>query len=80
MVTDTGLSKSSLSWALTGLFITYGTGQLISGYFGDKFQPKKLVAAGLCTTIIINILIPLCNSSALMTALWCVNGFAQAFM
>ena len=47
MVADTGLSKSALSMALTGSFITYGAGQVISGIFGDRYQPKTLVALGL---------------------------------
>lgn len=80
MVTDTGLSKSALSWALTGAFITYGAGQLISGYFGDRIQPKKLVTSGLCTTVLMNILIPFCSNTVQMSILWCINGFAQAFM
>ena len=42
MVTQTGLAKSELSVALTGCAITYGVGQLISGYFGDKVRPKLL--------------------------------------
>ena len=41
MVSDTGYSKSMLSMALTGSFITYGVGQIISGILGDKFSPKK---------------------------------------
>ena len=66
--------------ALTGSFITYGVGQLVSGYFGDRIQPKKLVFTGLCITIAMNLLIPLCPNYLLMTVVWCVNGFAQSFM
>lgn len=80
MVTSTGLTKSSLSTALTGAFITYGAGQLVSGYFGDKVQPKTLIAIGLVTTSCMNLLIPLCANTAQMTVVWCLNGFAQAFM
>jgi len=80
MVTSTGLAKSALSLALTGSFITYGAGQLISGYFGDKFQPKLLIALGLITSICMNLLIPICNNHVQMTVVWCFNGFAQAFM
>ena len=66
--------------ALTGAFITYGGGQLISGYFGDKVQPKKLIALGLAATICMNLLIPLCQNTVQMTIVWCLNGFAQSFM
>jgi len=80
MVTSTGLAKSTLSMALTGSFITYGAGQLISGYFGDRFQPKYLISLGLLISVLMNLLIPICNNNVQMTAVWCVNGLAQAFM
>lgn len=80
MVAATGFSKPELSAAVTGAFITYGVGQVISGFFGDRIQPKQLVLFGFIGTTTINILLPLCGSPWLMTALWCVNGFAQSFM
>lgn len=80
MVLDTGISKSMLSLALTGSFITYGIGQIISGMCGDRFSPKKLVSMGLIVTVLMNSLIPLCQNQYQMLAVWCVNGFAQSFM
>ena len=76
----TGISRSMLSMALTGSAVTYGIGQLISGVCGDKFSPKRLVSFGLSITVLMNLLIPLCNSPYQMLIVWCVNGFAQAFM
>ena len=76
----TSFSKSMLSMAITGSFITYGIGQIISGVLGDKFSPKKLVSLGFTITIVMNLLIPLCGSPYLMLAVWCINGFAQSFM
>lgn len=80
MVAETGFSKDSLSMALTGSFITYGIGQIVSGILGDKFNPKGLVSLGLLVTVIMNILLPFCGNPWLMCAVWCVNGFAQSFM
>lgn len=80
MVTQTGFTKDSLSMALTGSFITYGAGQIVSGIMGDRISPKKLVACGLAVTILMNILLPFCGNPWLMCAVWCVNGFAQSFM
>lgn len=80
MESATNFSRSSLSMALTGSFITYGVGQIISGVLGDKFSPKKLVLCGLMTTVLMNFLIPICNSPYIMTAVWCINGFAQSFI
>ena len=80
MVTSTGLAKSTLSVALTGAFITYGLGQLVSGVFGDKIQPKFLIAIGLVATTVMNALIPFCQNATQMAIVWCCNGFAQSFM
>lgn len=80
MSDDMQVEASLLSLAVTGSFITYGAGQLISGYLGDRIQPKRLVQIGLTTTIGMNALLPLCTAPWLMTVLWCLNGFAQSFM
>ena len=80
MVVATGFSRSALSTAITGSFITYGIGQIFSGICGDHFSPKKLIGLGLAVTSAMNLLIPLCAAPWQMTALWCVNGLAQAFM
>ena len=47
MVRVTCFSRSQLSMALTGSFITYGVGQIISGICGDGFSPKKILSFGL---------------------------------
>lgn len=76
----TQISKSLLSMALTGSFITYGVGQIISGICGDKISPKKLMSLGLACTVLMNCLIPICSNAYQMLIVWCLNGFAQAFM
>ena len=80
MATNTGIAKSLLSLSVTGSFITYGAGQIISGICGDKFSPKKLLLLGLGVTNLMNLLIPLCPNAYWMLGVWCINGFAQAFM
>lgn len=80
MVTATHIAKSTLSLALTGSFITYGAGQIISGICGDHFAPKKLVMYGLILSSSMNLLIPLCSSPYQMLVVWSINGFGQAFM
>lgn len=77
--TATGNARSSLAIASTGMFITYGAGQLVSGFLGDRIQPKILVTLGLVVSSIMNLLMPI-NLLPLQIVLWCVNGFAQAFM
>lgn len=80
MERETKMARSLLSMALTGSFITYGTGQIISGVLGDKFSPKKLISFGFIITIIMNLLIPFCRDPYQMLAVWCINGFAQSLM
>ena len=77
---STGFLRSALSYALTGSFITYGAGQIVSGVLGDRVSPKRLVSIGLIITCTMNLLIPLCPSPILMLIVWCINGFAQSFM
>ena len=80
MESATGFSKSMLSMPLTGSFITYGLGQIISGFCGDRISPKKLVTYGLVVTVLMNLMMPLCDNSYQMLAVWSINGFAQSFM
>lgn len=76
----TGISETALALAPTLSFITYGLGQLVSGYFGDRIQPRYLVFGGLLVTTLMNFVLPFCNTAYAMSAFWAVNGLAQAFM
>ena len=76
----TGMLETSLALAPTALFITYGIGQLISGYLGDRIQPKLLIGAGLVVTAFMNLLVPFCKTAETMSIFWGINGMAQAFM
>ena len=80
MVTDLRWPRSLAAAALTGSFITYGAGQVVSGICGDRVSPKKLVLYGLGATVLMNLLIPLCWNPVMMAVVWSVNGFAQAFL
>lgn len=80
MTAQTGMTKSMLSAAVTGSAVTYGLGQLLSGYAGDRISPKRLVFLGLSVAAVMNFLILFCTSHIQLTAVWCVNGLAQAFL
>lgn len=80
IVISEGIQKSVASLALTASAITYGLGQLISGYMGDRIEPKKLILGGLLTTMTTNLLITICSSPYQMAVVWAINGLAQAFM
>ncbi|MGL4735822.1 MAG: MFS transporter [Cellulosilyticaceae bacterium] len=75
-----GYSKSQLGAVVTALFISYGIGQLISGFLGDRFSPKPLVTIGLCVSAICNLFIFSSNAYWQLLAVWFVNGFAMSLL
>ena len=80
ILAENGFSYTDGSAALTVLFITYGAGQLLSGYLGDRFRPFWLIFLGLIVCASMNVLIPFCTTAAQMAVVWSVNGLAQAMM
>lgn len=75
-----GISKVAASMAVTGSFITYGAGQLISGWMGDHLKPDRLIFSGLIISGLMNVLVPVCAKPGWILVFWCINGFAQALM
>ena len=81
VVTDTGYEKSALSVILVCMSISYGIGQIVNGWIGDRIKPQNLIFIGLITASAINLTLPFFSySSPIMCVLWTVNGFAQAMM
>lgn len=80
IVESEGIAKKSASIVLTGLFITYGVGQIISGWLGDRIRPKYLMFGGLLVATLMNILLPLSTNTVYMLVIWCINGLGQAMM
>lgn len=80
IIQSEGILKSTASLAVTGSAVFYGCGQLLSGWLGDKIQPKRMISIGFITTILMNLSIPLCKNPYQMTVCWSINGLAQAFM
>ena len=80
IVEDLRITKTAASMAVTGAAITYGLGQFFSGVLGDKMRPDRLIFMGLLITIGCNLAVSALSSPAVMTAVWCVNGLAQAMM
>jgi sugar phosphate permease len=74
------LAKSTVSLAVTALFISYGLGQLLAGVLGDKAEPETLILAGLGGSVVINFLMPLVPGVTARTALWGINGLFQAMI
>lgn len=74
------ISKGLASLPVTGCFITYGIGQLLCGFLGDKLNPRKMIFAGLSATSLCNLLAALFPRMEVIIALWCLNGFFQSML
>ena len=48
-----------LGIAISAASVTYGLGQFVSGFLGDKFHPIALVGIGLGCAVVCNLLMPL---------------------
>ncbi len=75
------VTKPEAAVVTTVAFITYGVGQLLSGYIGDRISPRQLIFGGFALTVSMNFLLPVVSDSVfLMAVVWGINGVAQAFM
>lgn len=72
--------KAVAALALTACSITYGTGQLVSGYLGDKFKPQNIIFIGFIITSLMNLCVGTVGNGEMIVVFWAINGFAQAFM
>ncbi len=72
--------RSVAALALTVCSVTYGVGQLISGYLGDKFKPQSIIFVGFLITAVMNISVSILPGGKMLIILWAINGFAQSFM
>ncbi|MBO5052105.1 MAG: MFS transporter [Clostridia bacterium] len=71
--------KESAGMIVSALFITYGAGQILSGFLGDRFSPSHLIVCGLALTTVCNLAMPHAAGKAwLCMVIWGVNGLAQA--
>lgn len=80
LVADLQIDNATGGIAVTGAFIAYGIGQILSGVMGDRFSPVKIVAFGLIATTLVNIAVFFLQSIGAIIAVWCCNGFFQALL
>ncbi len=80
MMDDLAITKETASIAVTGSFITYAIGQLVSGFIGDLIAPRRMIAIGLFCTSVVNLLMPVMPSITWMTVVWCFNGLFQSML
>lgn len=73
-------ARQTAALALTLCSITYGTGQILSGWLGDRFKPQNIIFVGFLLTSGMNLGVALLSDARLLPLLWAVNGFAQSCM
>ena len=80
-IAESGLPKATAVKPITAISITYGLGQLVSGYLGDRIKPRHIITGGFILTTIMNFVMPFAAPNiGAMTVVWAINGFAQAMM
>lgn len=72
--------ENTVALALSICSVTYGAGQILSGWLGDHFKPQSVIFAGFLITAAMNLSVAFLPDSRLLCAVWAVNGFAQALM
>ena len=78
IVAGTAVTKSQAGLIGTALFVTYGVGQIVMGFLGDKVKPQLIITCGLVVTTLCNAVFPLCDNIGFLIFIWGLNGFAQA--
>lgn len=80
IISDLNVTRKTAGIALTGSFITYGVGQFISGYLGDKMPPQKIIFWGIISTSVINLLIAGSHNITFMNVVWIFSGFFHSLI
>ena len=72
---------AELGIAISAASVSYGLGQFVSGFLGDKIPPTALVGIGLGGAVLCNLAMPLLYPAVyLMAAVWGIGGFFQALI
>ena len=53
IVNDLKVSNTVASAAITGSLITYGIGQIVFGFIGDRLSPVKIISFAMLGTILV---------------------------
>ena len=72
--------KTTTALALTVCSVTYGVGQVLSGWVCDRYKPHNLILLGFAVAAGVNLLVGWMPHESWLVPLWGINGFAQAMM
>lgn len=80
IISGYGIEKDLATLPASLALISYGLGQLISGFIGDRIKPQWIIFVGLLSSSIINLLMAAELGVTAMCILWALNGFAQSLI
>ncbi len=80
MLTGGQYTSQEVGFVTSLFFLTYGIGQLINGYLGDRLSPRYLFFAGLFFSGICNIGIGFVSDVSGMSVFWALNGLFQSML
>lgn len=75
-----GISKNIAGLPVTASFFSYGMGQVVCGFLGDKYEPRKIIFTGLVGSAFCNLLAVFFSMMEVMIPAWFVNGFFQSML
>ncbi|MBR5508106.1 MAG: MFS transporter [Clostridia bacterium] len=75
-----GVTRAEAGIAPTFFFFAYGIGQVVNGLLCKKYNIKWMVFLGLSSSGVINLLIAMSKSFAIIKWLWMINGFALSIL
>ncbi len=79
IIENEGLLKAQVGQVESLAVISYGAGQIVSGFLGDRFRPQRLIMGGLAVTAVCNVLMPF-TPAGWRVVVWFINGFAQSML
>ena len=80
MIRSENMDKGAAGLIGTLFFLSYGMGQLISGFLGDYLDGRKMICSGLVVAALCNLIMSRMSVPVVMAAIWCVNGFGQSLI
>lgn len=80
MIRVENMDKGAAGLIGTLFFLSYGMGQLVSGFLGDWLDGRKMICTGLLVAALCNLAMSQMSAPLAMAAIWCVNGFGQSLV
>ena len=74
------IGKHIAGLPVTASFLSYGAGQIICGFLGDRHELRKMIFTGLIGSALCNLLAVLLTRMEVLVPAWFANGFFQSML